>query len=84
MHDKRIARLARDAFLNKPLFEGFTDIRRNPFIRLQTILMSLFLMPFFGLSSLLSNDRKARTERYKGLFGCQPRWQVRVAPSRGY
>lgn len=70
MQDKRIARLARDAFLNEPLFEGFTDIRRNPSIRLQTILMSLFLMPFFGLSSLLSNDREARTERYKGLFGC--------------
>jgi len=71
MQNKRIARLARDAFLNEPLFEGFTDIRKNPSIRLQTILMSLFLMPFFGLSSLLSNDREARTERYKGLFGCR-------------
>jgi hypothetical protein len=71
MHDKRIARLARDAFLNEPLFGGFTDIRKNPSIRLQTILMSLFLMPFFSLGSLLSNDREARTERYKGLFGCR-------------
>jgi len=53
MHDKRIARLARDAFLNEPLFQGFTDIRKNPSIRLQTILMSLFLMPFFGIASLL-------------------------------
>ena len=71
MESKRIARLARDAFLNEPLFEGFTDIRKNPSIRLRTILMSLFLMPFFGLASLLSNDREARTERYKVLFGCQ-------------
>jgi hypothetical protein len=71
MQNKRIARLARDAFLNEPLFEGFTDIRKNPSIRLRTILMSLFLMPFFGISSLLSNDREARTERYKLLFGCQ-------------
>jgi hypothetical protein len=71
MHDKRIARLARDAFLREPLFEGFTDIRRKPSIRLQTILMSLFLMPFFGMRSLLSNDREARTQRYKGLFGCE-------------
>jgi hypothetical protein len=71
MQNKRIARLARDAFLNEPLFRGFTDIRRNPSIKLQTILMSLFLMPFFGLASILSNDREARTQRYKGLFGCQ-------------
>ena len=70
MHDKRIARLARDAFLNEPLFEGFTDIRKKPVISLRTILTSLFLMPFFGLASLLSNDRQTRTERYRGLFGC--------------
>jgi hypothetical protein len=71
MQDKRIARLTRDAFLNEPLFEGFTDIRKNPVISLRTILTSLFLMPFFGSTSLLSNDRETRTERYKGLFGCQ-------------
>jgi len=71
MHNTRIARLARDAFLNKPLFDGFTDIRLNPSIRLQTILTSLFLMPFFGFCSLLSNDRCTRTVRYKGLFGCR-------------
>ena len=40
MDDKRIARVARDAFLREPLFEGFTDIHRNPSIRLQTILLS--------------------------------------------
>jgi hypothetical protein len=33
--------------------------------------MSLFLMPFFGITSLLSNDREARTQRYKDLFGCR-------------
>ena len=71
MQNKRIARLARDAFLKEPLFKGFTDLRKNPSIRLQTILMSLFLMPFFGIASLLSNDREARTERYKRLFGCR-------------
>jgi len=70
MQNKRIARLVRDAFLNEPLFEGFTDIRKKPLIPLRTILTSLFLMPFFGLASLLSNDRQTRTERYKGLFGC--------------
>jgi hypothetical protein len=71
MERKRIARLAREGFLDKPLFEGFTDIRKKPQIRLQAILTSLFAMPFFALGSLLSNDREARTERYKKLFGCQ-------------
>ena len=70
MERKRIARLVREGFLSEPLFQGFTDIRKNPQIRLRTILTSLFLMPFFGLKSLLSNDRESRTERYKGLFGC--------------
>jgi hypothetical protein len=71
MQDKRIARLAREAFLNEPLLKGFTDIRKRPVIPLRTILTSLFLMPFFGLASLLSNDRETRTERYKGLYGCR-------------
>ena len=73
MENKRIARLAREGFLDKPLFRGFTDIRCKPQIRLQAILTSLFAMPFFALGSLLSNDREARTERYKKLFGCRRR-----------
>ncbi len=71
MESERIARLTRDAFLNEPLFQGFTDIRKRPQIRLQAILMSLFAMPLFGRRSLLSNDRHARTSHYKKLFGCQ-------------
>jgi len=71
MENKRIARLAREGFLREPLFQRFSDIRRHPRIRLQAILMSLFAMPLCGLASLLSNDREARTERHKGLFGCQ-------------
>jgi len=71
MEKKRIARIAREGFLSKPLFEGFTDIRKKPQIRLQAILTSLFAMPFFAVASLLSNDREARTERYKKLFGCR-------------
>jgi len=71
MESERIARIARDAFLKEPLFQGFTDIRKRPVIKLQAILMSLFAMPLFGLRCLLSNDREARTERYKRLFGCE-------------
>jgi hypothetical protein len=71
MESQRIARLTWDAFLKEPLFQGFTDIRKRPQIRLQAILMSLFTMPVFGRRSLLSNDRHARTSHYKKLFGCQ-------------
>jgi hypothetical protein len=71
MENKRIARIARDSFLNTPVFQGFSDIRKNPVIKLRTILMSLFLMPLFGMRSLLSNDRETRTRRYKGLFDCR-------------
>ena len=70
MESERIARITRQAFLKTPLFQGFTDIRRRPQIKLQAILMSLFAMPLSGLKSLLSNDREARTSRYKKLFGC--------------
>jgi hypothetical protein len=71
MESKRIARLAREGFLSRPLFSGFTDIRKKPQISLRAILMSLLLMPFFATASLLSNDRESRTERYKRLFGCR-------------
>ncbi len=71
MESERIARIARDAFLKEPLFQGFTDIRKRPVIKLQAILMSLFAMPLLGMRCLLSNDREARTERYKKLFGCR-------------
>ncbi len=73
---KRIARILKEKFLNKPLFQGITDIRKNPSIKLQTILMSLFLMPFFGLTSLLSLDKEARTQSFKDLFGCRRKMVV--------
>jgi hypothetical protein len=73
MESERIARLARNAFLNEPLFRGFTDIRKRPQIRLQAILMSLYTMPLFGRRSLLSNDRQSRSSHYKKLFGSQRR-----------
>jgi hypothetical protein len=71
MESERIARIIQQAFLKTPLFQGFTDIRRRPQIKLQAILMSLFAMPLFGMRSLLSNDREARTAHYKALFASQ-------------
>ena len=67
---KRIARLLKNKFNFHTLFKGMSDIRKNPSIKLQTILVSLFLMPFFSLTSLLSLDRQSRTKAFKDLFGC--------------
>ncbi len=68
---KRIARLLKATFDLKSRFREFTDIRKNPTIKLQTILMSLFLMPFFAVTSLLGLDRENRTSAVKRLFGCR-------------
>jgi len=51
------------------LIKLFPDIRKNPEIPLRDIILSLFLMPFFGLTSLLSLDREARKKQFKKLFG---------------
>ena len=69
--DKRIACLLKDKFKIRSILERTTDIRKNPSIKLQTILVSLFLMPFFSLTSLLSLDRESRTKAFKDLFGCK-------------
>jgi len=69
---------------NERLFRGFTDIEKRPQISLQAILMSLFAMPLLGLKSLLSNDREARTSRYKKLFGSDRRWWPRTPPLLAY
>jgi hypothetical protein len=51
--------------------EEITDIRKNPEISLHNIIMSILLMPFYGLKSLLAFDRLARKKRFKRLFKCK-------------
>ena len=68
--NKRIACVLKETFSFHQKFGEITDLRKNPSIKLQTILMSVFLMPFFSLTSLLSLDRESRTKTFKGLFGC--------------
>ncbi len=70
---KRIARLILRNRALESLFGGIPDIRKNPAIKLRAILMSLFLMPFFALTSLLSLDVEARTRRLKTLLASQRR-----------
>jgi hypothetical protein len=70
---KSVARLILRSRVVETLSEGICDIRKNPAIKLQAILTSLFLMPFFALTSLLSLDVEARTRRLKTLLDCQRR-----------
>ena len=52
------------------IISRFTDIRKNPQIKLNHIILSVFLMPFYSLTSLLSLDRLSRKQSFKKLFGC--------------
>jgi hypothetical protein len=70
---KGIARLILRNRALESLFEGIPDIRKSPAIKLRAILMALFLMPFFALTSLLRLDVEARTKRLKTLLASQRR-----------
>ena len=48
----------------------FTDIRKNPQIKLNHIVLSVLLMPFYSVTSLLGLDRLSRKQIFKKLFGC--------------
>ena len=60
----------------KQQLRSFYDIRSNPTISLSTILCAIFLMPFFGLKSLLALDTLARSSSYKKLFDCKRKMVV--------
>jgi hypothetical protein len=48
----------------------FTDIRKNPQIKLSAIILLILLMYFYGLKSFLALDRVCRKKRFKSLFRC--------------
>jgi hypothetical protein len=48
-----------------------TDKRKKPEISLNVIIMSILLMPFYGMKSLLGLDRLARKQTFKRLFNCE-------------
>jgi len=58
--------------LNLPTkLQLFTDIRKYPVIDLRDIIVQIFLMPFFGMTSLLNLDRTSRKKSFKRLFKCK-------------
>ncbi|MBA7715918.1 hypothetical protein ES703_124977 [subsurface metagenome] len=64
MQDRNFAVLLKEKLKIFSLIKLFADIRKNPEIPLRDIILSLFLMPFFGLTSLLSLDREARKKQF--------------------
>lgn len=69
--NQRIARALREEYLSSIPLGDVDDIRKNPSIKLRTILTTVFLMPFLGAKSLLALDREARTGRLKRLMNCR-------------
>lgn len=75
-YSSKIADFLNNTLNLKRLFATFSDIRKYPTISLPMILCSVFLMPFFGLRSLLALDALARTRSYKRLFDCRRKMVV--------
>ncbi len=59
----------------------FTDIRKHPVIDLRDIIIQMFLMPFYGATSLLGIDRISRKKHFKKLFNCKRKM---VSSDSGY
>ena len=57
----------------------FTDTRKNPQIKLNHIILSVPLMPFYSFTSLLRLDRLSRKQSFKILFGCTPTMAASVS-----
>ena len=60
------------------LISQFADIRKNPTISMTDIVLSLFLMPFYSLTSLLSLDRIARRASFKKRYFLYHNWEWKL------
>jgi len=69
-YETKLATFFRDTVRIPQILESFSDIRKHPRIRLRDILMSVFLMPVWGISALLRLDYHLRTPKLLRLFRC--------------
>ena len=69
-YEAKLATFFRDSVRIPQILESFSDIRKHPRIRLRDILMSVFLMPVWGMSALLRLDYHLRTPKLLRLFRC--------------
>ena len=70
-YEAQLASFFRDTVDIPQILEGFTDIRTHPRIAMRDILMSVFLMPVWGVSALLQLDFRLRTPKMLSLFRCR-------------
>ncbi|MEW5818284.1 MAG: hypothetical protein AB1798_23210 [Spirochaetota bacterium] len=70
-YETQLAHFFRDTIKVPRIFASFHDIRMHPRIRLREILVSLFLMPYWGMKALLQLDIFLRTPPLLRLFRCR-------------
>ena len=74
-----LVRFFRDTVAIPRILEEFHDVRTRPRIRLRDILLCVFLMPFWGMNSLLRLDAHLRTSQMLRLFRCRDTKRVVVS-----
>ena len=74
-----LARFFRDTVTIPRILGDFHDIRTRPRIRLRDILLCVFLMPFWSMSSLLQLDVHLRNPQMLRLFRCAGNKRVVVS-----
>lgn len=78
-YESELAFFFRDTLKLAWVFDCFHDIRTHPRIRLKDILVSVFLMPYWGLTALLRLDFHLRTPAMLRLFRCPQQKKVVVS-----
>jgi len=78
-YETKLALFFRDTIKIARIFDSFYDIRMQPRIRLRDILISVFLMPYWGLKALLQLDILLRTPQMLRLFRCPKKKKVVVS-----
>ena len=78
-YESKMALFFRDTVKLPRIFDSFNDIRMHPRIRLKDILISVFLMPFWGITALLRLDFHLRSPKMLRLFRCPKNKKVVVS-----
>ena len=78
-YESQLALFFRDALKVARIFDCFRDIRMHPRIPLRDILVSVFLMPYWGFTALLRLDTHLRTPQMLRLFRCPKKKKVVVS-----
>jgi len=78
-YETQLALFFRDTINIARIFDCFHDIRMHPRILLKDILISVFLMPYWGIKALLQLDILLRTPQMLRLFRCPKKKKLVVS-----